>query len=296
MKIWLSKNSEVPVREQICTQITLGITSGDLPVGEKLPSTQEIARRFKIHSNTVSNAYQKLAEDGWIEFKQGSGFFVCELFPKGQNENESLDALFTDFLEIARGKGYSNAQIEKRVQIWLKSKPPEFVVLVEPDAGFREILVDEISNVSELNVIGVSFEEFESEHGNSNAIFAAMSDEKVNLQNAIPTGKICVFLNSNSVAGSMTGQERPAKEDLIAVVSGWERFLHLSKTMLLAAEIDSESLIVRSTAEPDWRKGLDNAAMIICDSLTSKSFQNNEKVRVFPLIAQESLENLQKYL
>jgi GntR family transcriptional regulator len=296
MKIWLSKNSEVPVREQICTQITLGITSGDLPVGEKLPSTQEIARRFKIHSNTVSNAYQKLAEDGWIEFKKGSGFFVCEVFPDDQNGNESLDALFGDFLEIARGKGYSNRQIEKSVQNWLKSKPPEFIVLVEPDTGFREILVEEISDVSELNVIGVSFEEFELEHGNSNAIFAAMSDEKVNLQNVIPSGKICVFLNSNSVAGSMTGQERPAKEDLIAVVSGWERFLLLSKTILLAAEIDSESLMVRSTAEPDWRKGLESAAMIICDSLTSKSLGNYEKVRIFPLIAQESLENLKKYL
>ena len=30
MKIWLTKNSEIPVREQIIAQITLGITSGDL--------------------------------------------------------------------------------------------------------------------------------------------------------------------------------------------------------------------------------------------------------------------------
>ncbi|MET0754174.1 MAG: GntR family transcriptional regulator, partial [Pyrinomonadaceae bacterium] len=78
MKIWLSKNSEIPVREQIVTQIALGIVSGDLRVGEKLPSTREIARRFGVHSNTVSSAYQKLSEQNLIEFKKGSGFFVSE--------------------------------------------------------------------------------------------------------------------------------------------------------------------------------------------------------------------------
>ena len=71
MKIWLSKNSEVPVREQIITQITLGIASGDLVVGTRLPSTSEIARRYKIHSNTVSNAYQILAEQLKAQFGIG---------------------------------------------------------------------------------------------------------------------------------------------------------------------------------------------------------------------------------
>jgi DNA-binding transcriptional regulator YhcF (GntR family) len=43
MKIWLSKNSEIPVREQLITQIALGIASKDLKTGERLPSTSEIA-------------------------------------------------------------------------------------------------------------------------------------------------------------------------------------------------------------------------------------------------------------
>ena len=54
MQLWLSKNSDVPLREQLTAQIRLAILSHDLKPGQKLPSTRELARRFHIHSNTVS--------------------------------------------------------------------------------------------------------------------------------------------------------------------------------------------------------------------------------------------------
>ena len=57
MQLWLAKDSEVPLREQLIAQIKLAILSQDLKPGQKLPSTRELARRFKIHANTVSAAY-----------------------------------------------------------------------------------------------------------------------------------------------------------------------------------------------------------------------------------------------
>src|SRR6185369_6176967 len=58
MRLWLSKNSAASLREQLGTQLTLGVISGDLKPGEKLPSVRELARRYNIHSNTVSAAYR----------------------------------------------------------------------------------------------------------------------------------------------------------------------------------------------------------------------------------------------
>ena len=72
MRLWLSKNSEVPLREQLATQIILGIISEDLKPDQRLPSTREIARRFSIHSNTVSAAYRDLAERGWVEARRAA--------------------------------------------------------------------------------------------------------------------------------------------------------------------------------------------------------------------------------
>src|SRR5205085_6440235 len=50
MRLWISKSSEVPIREQLVTQIVLGVVSNDLKVAERLPSTRELARRYKIHA------------------------------------------------------------------------------------------------------------------------------------------------------------------------------------------------------------------------------------------------------
>ena len=58
MRLWLSKNSEVPIREQLVTQIILGIVSNDLKANERLASTRDLARRYKIHANTVSAALE----------------------------------------------------------------------------------------------------------------------------------------------------------------------------------------------------------------------------------------------
>src|SRR5450631_31705 len=76
MRFWLARNSEVPIREQIVTQITLGILSGDLKPGERIPSLADLARRFKVHQNTISPAFRLLEKEGWLELRSGSGVFV----------------------------------------------------------------------------------------------------------------------------------------------------------------------------------------------------------------------------
>ena len=52
MRFWFARNSEVPIREQVVTQVVLGILCGELTPGERLPSTREPARGFKLHANT----------------------------------------------------------------------------------------------------------------------------------------------------------------------------------------------------------------------------------------------------
>ncbi len=290
MKIWLSKNSEVPVREQIITQITLGIASGDLPPATRLPSTREIALRFKIHSNTVSNAYQILAEQGWLEFRKGSGFYVCEAVAEsGEN---SLDRLISRFVGAAQEGGYSIEEIKTRLADFFDSNHSKKLFVIENDAALREILVAEIRAATALEVAGAALESIENLLTKRGATFAAMFDEKTKISPLLPPEKNCVFLKANSAAASMKGETRPTADDLIAVVSGWDNFLVLAKTMLVAADIDPESLLIRSTTEENWRKGLNAASMIICDSLTAKNLSDLPNVRPFRLIAEESLGDL----
>jgi GntR family transcriptional regulator len=290
MKIWLTKNSEVSVREQLITQITIGIASGDLALGEKLPSTREISRRFQIHANTVSNAYQDLAEQGWLEFRQGSGFYVQE--NKTETFPNQLDRIIAQFFQTAQKQGFTLSEINKRLSHFFQIQTPDQFLVIETDKGLREILMSEMADNLDFKIVGTSFENFQQNPNQTGAVFVALFDETAKINSVLPPNKTCIYLKTNSAAISMIGHARPSENDLIAVVSGWDRFLLLAKTMLLAAQIEAESLIIRSTNEPDWQRGLKNTSLIICDSLTAKQLQPNQQIRVFQLIADESVEEL----
>lgn len=292
MKIWLSRNSKIPIREQIVTQITLGIVSGDLPAGERIPSTRDLARRFHIHANTVGSAYQILLEKGLIEFRKGNGFYVYSGRQQNIDGELQLDLLVNEFFINAQSCGFSRSQIEEHLHKWFALPVPRTILVIEPDKNLLAILIEEIRFATNLQVIGASPDEFQNKYLNTNAIIVAMADEKSYLESLLPNEKKCVFLIARSVSNSMKDETKPNADDLIAVASGWKDFLILAETILVAANIEADSIILRSTEEVNWQKGLKDASMIICDLLTAKEFGDDKRIRPFRLISDNSLNEL----
>lgn len=60
-------------------EIRNDILSGQLKKGEKLPSKRALAEHLGISLITVENAYQMLKDEGYIETRERSGYFVCEI-------------------------------------------------------------------------------------------------------------------------------------------------------------------------------------------------------------------------
>src|SRR2546428_491298 len=157
MKLWLSKDNAIPLREQPTTQIKLAILSQDLKPGQRLPSTRELARRFRIHSNTVSAAYRELSEQGWVELRAGSGIYVRTFKADIALEAQlDLDHLIIEFLQLARRKGFSLAEVQSRVKHWLRLQPPDHFLVIDPDPEFRAIVMAEITQGTGFRVAGAS--------------------------------------------------------------------------------------------------------------------------------------------
>ena len=76
MDIRIDNSSEVPIRHQLAEQIVFLIATDRLAAGEVLPSVREMARRLKIHHNTVSDAYQDLVRRNWLARRRGSRLVV----------------------------------------------------------------------------------------------------------------------------------------------------------------------------------------------------------------------------
>jgi hypothetical protein len=57
--------------------------------------------------------------------------------------------------------------------------------------------------------------------------------------------------------------------DLIGIASRWPEFQRIGKTMLVAAGLSPESLLVRDPTKAGWKRGLDATTGVVCDSVTA---------------------------
>ncbi|GMK38025.1 GntR family transcriptional regulator [Paenibacillus sp. CCS19] len=105
--------------EEITEQIRGMITSGKLKVGDKLPSTKEMAERFGVGRSTMREALSALKAVGLIEIRQGG---VCRVL-RDQPLSEAAGVLDTlqlqgspllELLEARQSLEISNAAIAAR--------------------------------------------------------------------------------------------------------------------------------------------------------------------------------------
>ena len=293
MRLWLSKSSAVPLREQLTRQMKLGIASGDLPAGKRLPSTRELARRFQIHSNTVSAAYRELASRGWVEFRKGSGVYVSQLAAEPALEGLlELDHLASAFLKTALAKGFAIEEIRSRLEHLLEVQPPNRILVIEPDPELRQIMMAEIAEVTSLPVSGAGLDECDDQKLLAGALVVVMYSQARAVRAVLPPGIDPVLLHSTSVPESLQGQKPPPADALVAVASRWPEFLKWSRAVLIAAGLDADALDFRDARERGWQRGLRSCAFVITDAVTVKALPADCDARVFRAISADSMAEL----
>ena len=89
LTIPLQNESNSPLYEQIYTYIKKEIHDHNLKEGEKLPSSRNLALHLGVSRNTINLAYDQLVSEGYLEAKNKSGYYVCNIMPlqKVQNKN-----------------------------------------------------------------------------------------------------------------------------------------------------------------------------------------------------------------
>jgi GntR family transcriptional regulator len=297
MRFWLSRSSEVPLREQLVTQIRLGILSGDLKVRQRLPSTRELARRFRIHSNTVSAAYRELDRTGWVEVRKGSGVYVRARSANQRLENSiGLDQAIRTFFQTARSQGYSLREIQSRLHHWLTLQPPDHFLVIEPDLELRGILITEIQEATGAAVVGASLADLVLPEALIGATPVAMYSQAESVRAALPPDADLIALRSRSVSESLLGQTRPSADALVAIVSRWPEFLRLSRAILLAAGLDPNALSFRDARRPGWEKGLRSTAFVITDVQMARQLPAGCTARGFPVVSDSSVAELRAYV
>ena len=301
MRLWLNRSGEISLREQLTTQVILGILTREILPGERLPSTRELARRFGIHPNTASAAYGELETEGWVEFRHGSGVFVAQARRPGALSPETapdliIGQLIGDMAARARKMGIPDALLRARIRRWLSFEPPARWLLIEPEAELRRIVMAEMEGNLALPVTGCAPDECCSADLLDSAIPAVLPSKAAMVRELLPAGTGLTVLQVHPVAPELQARlQRYLPEhasDLVGIASRWQEFQRIAQTMLVAAGLRPESLLVRDAARPGWNRGLEATSGVVCDSVVARELPKGCFPMVFRLLDEASIAQL----
>lgn len=81
LAITLDSHSNLPLHQQLYEELRQAILTGRLLPGQKVPSTRSLAQLLEISRTTVTQSYDQLLSEGYLETRVGSGTYVCDQLP-----------------------------------------------------------------------------------------------------------------------------------------------------------------------------------------------------------------------
>ena len=294
MQLWFARGSEVSIREQLVTQIVLGILSDDLAPGQRLPSTRELARRFHLHPNTVSAGYRQLQRDRWVDFRRGSGVYVRATKPDMPlTPALAFDQMIASLFRSARKLSVPLPTLRSRLRQWLELQPPDHFLLIEQDEELRRILAAEIAGAVSFPVKSCGLEDCPKTP--QGGIPVVLLNREAAARKLLPEGTELLTLQVRSVPASLLGYLPAPAGALVGVASRWPEFLKVARTVLNAAGFHPDSLIFRDAREANWQRGLTQTAAVVCDSLTAADLPSGCRSIPFALLSESSIAELRRH-
>lgn len=115
----INPKDPMPLYAQLERAIRLAIATGQLDVGERLPTVRQLAVELRINANTVAKVYGELEREGVVATRRGVGTFVAENRDRKAGDRERMRHLTTlgdRFLAEARTLGFSAREAVESLQ------------------------------------------------------------------------------------------------------------------------------------------------------------------------------------
>lgn len=299
MDIVLNRRGGVPVRDQIVTQLEMKILEGSLAHGQRLPSVRALARRLKVHHNTVSAAYQDLAAAGHVQLHRGSGVFVIEAGPDTLPEARGLDEMIRLALHTAFRKGYKGPDIKAAVERWLAAAPPDRVLVVDPSAEMAELLVHEIRSSLSVPATSCSLEALTREPGLASGGLAVVLPYHLEAVRQVAPGAAVEVVTLEVAAADREAIESVPAGSIVLVVSHSPTILPFASVFLRSLrgdEVLAETHLLSATRE--WKRLVKAADLVLADALSADAVKRAgpRRFREVRVVPQKALDRLRQAL
>lgn len=124
MNIQINNSSDDPIYLQIKNQIKAQIISGELKVGEQLPSIRFLAKELRVSMITAKRAFDELELDGFINSVQGKGNFVAAHNRELIREEylKRIESKLQEVVELSEIAGVSNDELVQMLRSYVEGK------------------------------------------------------------------------------------------------------------------------------------------------------------------------------
>ena len=268
MRIHVSRDSAVPIREQLAAQLVYLIGSGQLRAGEALPSVRALAQRLNVHRNTISEAYRDSTLAVLVEKGRGKPLRVRQGRPPESISQSDLDALVDATVLAARKRGYTLQQVHERLRDRLATSPPDHLLIVSDDAGLCVLMAMELRQEVEcpVDVCPPDVLNANPERAAGSLVLSTPAS-LAKVEGLMPAERAPVSVRFSSVDEHVARVGQLEHPSLIAVVSISQYFLEMARALLAPAvgrrhSLREYLLVGRKTER------LGSADLVFCDSVT----------------------------
>jgi len=152
----LSTTRRTPLSDQVIAQLRAQITSGEWPVGSRIPTEPALVEQLGVARNTVREAVRALAHNGLLDIRQGSGTYVLAtselagvMHRRFADADQEQVAELRSMLETSAAGLAATRRTERDLELlattlarreaaWSAGDPEDFV---QADAAFHQAVV-----------------------------------------------------------------------------------------------------------------------------------------------------------
>ncbi len=117
----INRNSPIPIYYQLKQLLKAQIESGELRPGDRVPTEQELCRRYQISRAPVRQALAGLVREGYIYRRAGQGTFVTQRLPEPARQRVILTLFASDLRWVAL--------MEEAVSAWNEREGGRYIQL-----------------------------------------------------------------------------------------------------------------------------------------------------------------------
>lgn len=295
MDISISKETGVPLRQQIAAQIEYQVAIGKLKPGEPLPSVRALARQLKIHHNTVSQAYQDVTALHLLSRKRGSRLVVRTPEGRATASHPDLDDLINQTIQVARRHGHSLQELSQRVRERLAEEPPDHILVPTIDPGMSRLLQAEIETAVRCRVRTCSPEELVASPELALGALVVSPPGILPLISAVlpKDGQAITVLYSSADAHFklVRNLKRPS---VVGIVSISKTFLEIA-CGLLGPMIGTRHTLIDCLLNDRKATRVPTADLLFCDAITFPRLRDRKRTKnmiAYNLISPECLQQI----